>query len=129
MISADGYLHCKGGCGSKFKKVEPLKRHEAVCDFAKLSSPAAGAAEPAVETADKSGATAESGGGGGGLKLTPVSKLTQNKPTSNHPVKSNKRGRPKRSDQTVPLVKKQVLYLKPKAETKDSDIKDEPKDQ
>ena len=26
-------LFCSKGCGSKFKNVEPLERHESVCDF------------------------------------------------------------------------------------------------
>jgi len=34
MTPAD-YLQCGQGCGSKFKNVAPLKRHEAVCTFNK----------------------------------------------------------------------------------------------
>ena len=61
-VSSDGYLHCKGGCGSMFRKIEPLKRHEEVCTYVaslKASSPA----------------TPTSNASSGGLKLTPVSKL------------------------------------------------------
>ena len=32
-MSSHGYLHCSNGCGSKFKNVAPLKRHEDVCKF------------------------------------------------------------------------------------------------
>ena len=33
-----GYIHCSKGCGSKFKNVAPLKRHEGVCTFSNLAN-------------------------------------------------------------------------------------------
>ena len=59
-VSSDGYLHCKGGCGSMFRKIEPLKRHEEVCTYV-----------AALDTATPISKAAAAGG----LKLTPVSKL------------------------------------------------------
>jgi len=35
LITPADYLQCGQGCGSKFKNVAPLKRHEAVCTFNK----------------------------------------------------------------------------------------------
>ena len=32
-------LFCSKGCGSKFKNVEPLERHESVCDFKAPADP------------------------------------------------------------------------------------------
>ena len=31
LMTDDGYLHCRKGCGSKFRNVMPLDRHESVC--------------------------------------------------------------------------------------------------
>lgn len=33
-----GYIHCSKGCGSKFKNLAPLKRHEGVCTFSNLAN-------------------------------------------------------------------------------------------
>ena len=33
ILPSPGYIQCGLGCGSKFKNVAPLKRHEAVCTF------------------------------------------------------------------------------------------------
>ena len=33
-----GYIHCSKGCGSKFKNLAPLKRHEEVCTFSNLAN-------------------------------------------------------------------------------------------
>ena len=31
--AADGYRNCRNGCGSKFRNLAPLARHEAVCTY------------------------------------------------------------------------------------------------
>ena len=75
LVYADGYLVCRKGCGSKFKKTAPLDRHETVCT-----------PDPYVDPLEVSNSKPT------GLMFKPLAKLT-----------GRPRGRPRKKSVIVPF--------------------------